>query len=71
MSYQDLVLYNDNIYKIAEDIIIWNFKKEYKLRKIIALPASNHYICIIFNPIGKYIHNKFKSNYIYYHDGKK
>ena len=71
MSYQDIVLYKDNIFKIAEDTIILSFKKEYKLKGIISLPAFDHYICIIFNPMGKYIDNKFKSNYIYYHDGKK
>ena len=71
MSYNDLVLYKDNVFKIAEDTIILGFKKEYKLKGIISLPSYDHYICIIFNPIGKYIDNKFKSNYIYYHDGTK
>ena len=71
MSYHDLVLYKDNVFKIAEDTIILGFKKEYKLKGIISLPSYDHYICIIFNPIGKYIDNKFKSNYIYYHDGTK
>ena len=38
---------------------------------MISLPSFDHYICIIFNPMGKYIDNEFKSNYIYYHVGKK
>ena len=69
MSFKDLEKYKESIFKIAEDIIVLNMNKKYKLKGIISLPSYNHYICIIFNPMGKYIDDSFKANNIYYHDG--
>ena len=69
MTFQDLENNKENIFKIAEDIIFLNKNIEYKLKGIIALPSYNHYICIIFNPMGKYVDGYFKANNIYYHDG--
>ena len=71
MAYSELEKYNDNIFKLTKDKVILNVEKEYKLKGIISLPSFDHYICIIFNPIRKYRDNIFKSDYIYYHDGKK
>ena len=50
MAYMDLLKYKANIYKISEDIIFLNNKKEYKLKGIISVPSFNHYCCVIFNP---------------------
>ena len=71
MAYSELEKYKDNIFKLTEDKLILNFQKEYKLKGMISLPSSDHYICIIFNPIGRNINEYFKANNIYYHDGKK
>ena len=64
MTFQDLENNKENIFKIAEDIIFLNKNIEYKLKGIIALPSYNHYICIIFNPMGKYVDDSFKANTI-------
>ena len=69
MTFQDLENNKENIFKIVEDITFLNINIEYKLKGIIALPSYNHYICIIFNPMGKYVDGSFKANNIYYHDG--
>ena len=69
MSYSDIYKFKEKIYKIAEDTVVLNLIKEYKLIGIISLPSYNHYCSIIFNPSGKYINEYFQSNYIYYHDG--
>ena len=69
MSYSDIYKFKEKIYKIAEDTVVLNLNKEYKLIGIISLPSYNHYCSIIFNPSGKYINEYFQSNYIYYHDG--
>ena len=69
MSYSDIYKFKEKIYKIAEDTVLLNLNKEYKLIGIISLPSYNHYCSIIFNPNGKYINEYFQSNYIYYHDG--
>ena len=71
MSYSELEKYKDNIFQLTEDKLILNIQKEYKLKGMISLPSYNHYICIIFNPIGRIINEYFKANNIYYHDGKK
>ena len=55
MTFQDLEKNKENIFKIAEDIIFLNINIEYKLKGIIALPSYYHYICIIFNPMRKYV----------------
>ena len=60
MAYPELVKYKDNIFKLTE-----------KLKGLISLPSFNHYICIIFNPIGRIINHFFKASNIYYHDGKE
>ena len=59
------------MFKIVEDKIILNYKNEYKLKEVISLPEYNHYICLIFNPLGKIIDSYFKANNYYYHDEKK
>ena len=69
MSYDDLVKYKDSIFDLTEDSIVLAFSIEYKLKGIIAVPSFNHYICIIFNPMGCLIDKNFKANLIYYHDG--
>ena len=71
MAYSDLEKYKDNIFKLTEDKLILNLQKEYKLKGKISLPSFDHYICIIFNPIGTIINEYFKASNIYYHDGKK
>ena len=71
MAYSDLVNDKDNIFNLTQDKLILNLQKEYKLKGMISLPSFNHYICIIFNPIGRIINEYFKANNIYYHDGKK
>ena len=70
-AYSELENYKDNIFKLTEDKLILNFQKEYKLKGMISLPSSDHYICIIFNPIGRNINEYFKANNSYYHDGRK
>ena len=69
MSYDDLVKFKDSIIDLTEDSIVLAFSIEYKLKGIIAVPSFNHYISIIFNPIGRLIDKNFKANLIYYHDG--
>ena len=71
MQYDELNIYKNDIFSITQDNIILNIKTEYNLVGIIAVPKANHYICIIFNPIGKTIDPFYKSNVIYYHDGEK
>ena len=71
MSFSELEKYKDNIIKLTEDKLILNIQKEYKLKGMISLPSFNHYIRIIFNPIGRIINEYFKANNIYYHDEKK
>ena len=55
MSYDDLVKFKDSIIDLTEDSIILAFNIEYKLKGIIAVPSFNHYISIIFNPMGRLI----------------
>ena len=69
MSYDDLVKFKDSIIDLTEDSIVLAFNIEYKLKGIIAVPSFNHYISIIFNPMGRLIDKNFKANLIYYHDG--
>ena len=71
MSFSELEKYKDNIFQLAEDKLILNIQKEYKLKGMISLPSIDHYICIIFNPIGTIINEYFRASNIYYHDGKK
>ena len=71
MAYSELEKYKDNIFKLTEDKVILNVEKEYKLKGIISLPSFDHYICIIFSPIGRNINEYFKASNIYYHDGKR
>ena len=59
MSNSELENYKDNIFKLTGDKLILNFPKEYKLKSMISLPSSDHYICIIFNPIGRNINEYF------------
>ena len=71
MAYSELVKYKDNIFILTENKLILNVQKEYKLKSLISLPSFNHYICIIFNSIGRIINQYFKASNIYYHDGKE
>ena len=65
MSFSELEKYKDNIFQLAEDKLILNIQKEYKLKGMISLSSFDHYICIIFNPIGRTINEYFKANNIY------
>ena len=70
-EYPELSSFENNIFKLVEEKLVLNFKEEYKLLGLIAVPKRNHYNTIIFNPIGQNINNKFTQNKIYYHDGMK
>ena len=70
-AYSELEKFKDNIFKISKDKLILQLKKEYKLKGMISLQMYEHYIWIIFNPIGSIINKYFKASNIYYYDGRK
>ena len=71
-QYSELSSFKNNIYKLVEEKLVFNFKEEYNLLGLIAVPERNHYNTIIFNPIGQsIINNYFAQNKIYNHDGMK
>ena len=70
-AYSELEKFKENISKLSENKLILQLKKEYKIKCMISLPMSDHYIYIIFNPIGSIINEYFKANNSYYHDGRK
>ena len=68
-QFGELSNYKDQIFKLLDNRIVLNFKKEYKLVGMICAPFRNHYNTVIFNPIGSSIDKTFTPNNIYYHDG--
>ena len=55
-----MVKYKDNIIKLSEKYFLLGLDISYKLIGLVIVPFENHYACIIINPSGKFIKNKYK-----------